>query len=78
MDHLREECCDVFGDLAPERLGRVSPDAFGSDEHVTTPLSSAKVTSSATASAVSLLSPPSGSRGTRLVAATGSFSSMRP
>ena len=43
MDHLREECCDVFGDLAPERLGGASPDAFGSDKHAITPLSSAKV-----------------------------------
>src|SRR5829696_5232612 len=68
MNHLREEGCDVLGDLAPQRLGGALPDAFGPDEHVTPSLSSAKAISSATASAESLLSPASGGRGTRLVA----------
>src|SRR3954464_10563289 len=65
MNHLREEGCDVFGDLAPQRLGGAVPDAFGPDEHVTPSLSSARAISSATASAESLLSPASGGRGTR-------------
>jgi hypothetical protein len=77
MNHLREEGCDVFGDLAPQRLGGALPDAFGPDEHVAPSLSSARAISSATASAESLLSPASGGRGTRLVAASGSFSSTR-
>jgi hypothetical protein len=77
MNHLREEGCDVFGDLAPQRLGGAVPDAFGPDEHVTPSLSSARAISSVTASAESLLSPASGGRGTRLVAASGSFSSTR-
>src|SRR4051794_31317633 len=78
MDHLREEGRDVPGDLAPQRLGGASPDAFGPDEHAATSLSSARAISSRIASTESLLSPASGGRGTRLVAASGSFSSARP
>jgi hypothetical protein len=78
MDHLRKQGGDVGCDLAPQRLGGAAPHAFGSDEHAATPLSSAKATSSSTASTVSLLSPPSGSRGARLVAATGNLSCIRP
>jgi len=78
MDHLREEGCDILGDLAPQRLGGALPDTFGPDEHAITSLSSARAISSATASAESLLGAPSDSRGTRLVAPSGSFSSTRP
>src|SRR3954471_11969832 len=78
MDHLREEGRDVPGDLAPQRLGGASPDAFGPDEHAATSLSSATAISSRIASTESLLSPASGGRATRLVAASGSFSSARP
>jgi hypothetical protein len=78
MDHLREQGCDVLGDLAPQRLGGASPDASGSDEHAATPPSSVRAISSATASAVSLLGIPSGGRGARLVAPSGSLSSTRP
>jgi hypothetical protein len=82
MDHLRKQGGDVGCDLAPQRLpqrfGGAAPHAVGSDEHAATPLSSAKATSSLTASTMSLLSPPSGSRGTRLVAATGNLSCIRP
>jgi len=78
MDHLRKECGDIGCDLAPQRLGRASPNAFRSDEHASTSLSPAKAISSSTASTVSLLNPPSGNRTARLVAATGSLSCMRP
>jgi hypothetical protein len=77
MDHLREECGDIFGDLAPQRLGEARPDAFRPDKHGTSPLSSVRAMSSCIASTVSLLGTPRGSHGARLVAATGSFSSMR-
>src|SRR3982751_5930925 len=77
MNPLREEGCDVLGDRAPQRLGGAVPDAFGPDEHVPPSLSSARAISSATASAESLLSPASGGRGTRLVAASGRVSSTR-
>src|SRR5689334_11830778 len=78
MDHLREECDDLRGDLAPQRRGGALPDEFGPDGHAATSPSTASAISSATASAESLLGTPSGGRGARLVAASDSLSSTRP
>src|SRR3954463_22879 len=77
MDHLREDRGEVLDDLGAESVGQALPDAFRSDRHVVTPHSSARATSSSSASRVSLLSASCGCRGARLVAATGSFSTMR-
>src|SRR6201986_2071382 len=78
MDHLREEGCDILGDLGPQHRGGALPATFGPDENAITSLSSARAISPARASAESLLGAPSDSRGTRLVAPSGSFSSTRP
>jgi len=77
MDHLREDRGEVLDDLGAEFVGQALPDAFRSDRHAATPHSSARATSSSSASPVSLLSASGGCRGARLVAATGSFSTMR-
>ena len=76
MDHLREDRGDVCGDLGAELVGQAPPDAFGSDRHGATPHSSARVNSSCNASGVSLLRASSSACGARLVATTGSFSTI--
>src|SRR4051812_40097948 len=78
MRYLREDRGKLVGDVASQRLGDALPDALGSDEHAFTPLLSARVISSRTASMVSLLTTSSGGRDARLVAATGSRSRIWP
>jgi hypothetical protein len=77
MDHLREDRGDVLDDLAAELVGQAPPDVLGSDGHAATPLSSARVISSSSASRVSFVGGATSRGGARLVAAIGIFSSTR-
>jgi hypothetical protein len=78
MDHLGEDRGDVVDDLAPDVVGQAPPEVLGSDGHAVPPLlSRVRAISSSSASRVTLVGGMLGRGGTRLVAATGIFSSIR-
>ncbi|KLK89563.1 hypothetical protein AA309_30670 [Microvirga vignae] len=77
MDHLCEDGGDIVGDRGAEFVGQAFPEVFGSYWHGATPHSSARAISSSSASRVSLHGGSHDGRRARLVAAIGSFSTMR-
>src|SRR5918997_5462958 len=78
MRYLLEERGKLVGDVAPQPLRDALPDALGSDDHASTPLSSVRAISSRMAAMVSLLATSPGGRGAKLVAAIGSRSRIWP